>query len=165
MSNLKEYSRVVTQPEQDVLNITFVGKKYILPLRFMFCTYLYSVFLSETLDLRVTGRWLTYLSGRYYDLISGDDYYSEQEIRAAFASPIQVHFATGVKPWSSFACYRKLTWLKHLFFTGFMVEHLIKNESRNVVSFVRNTVAVRSRTQWLIQKASRTVEYFFPSHH
>lgn len=114
--NLQVCKGVITQPEQDIINLTIPSERILhLPLKFMFCTYMYSLFREKKLDLRCGGEWRHYLFHDIRQDIEADAYNTREEILEALEAPIQVHYATGVKPWNTRFCYRKLLWLRYLF--------------------------------------------------
>jgi lipopolysaccharide biosynthesis glycosyltransferase len=131
----REHAAQLRQAEQDVLNLALRGEMAVLPLRFLFCNYMYSAVRKGPLCLRVDGRWLSYLMGRYMHDIEADEYQSESDVRDAFLSPVQVHYAGPAKPWNTLLCYRKLDWLYHLAGTGYLLEHLAKGEISNAKTF------------------------------
>jgi lipopolysaccharide biosynthesis glycosyltransferase len=79
------------QPEQDTLNLCCQGRIGFLPLRTMVCTYFYDMFRDPAaLDRdRLNGR---------------------AELEAALAHPVQLHYATSVKPWNDPGCTRADVW-------------------------------------------------------
>lgn len=157
LSNLKEYSDHVVQPEQDVLNLTFADGICGLPLRFMFCTYLYSAVREGPLDLSVAGNWGYYLTKQYNREIESGGNWSADEIRKAFRSPIQVHYAGPRKPWNTLFCYQKLLWLRYLMGTGYFVEHIIQNESQNVAEWGRRVI--RAGLSYLSKLKGKVARY------
>lgn len=140
---LKRYGDYLIQAEQDVFNLALNGDIGRLPLRFMFCTYMYSAVRNEPLDLSTSGRWFKYFSGEYKNHLKGDGRYSKQEMREAFEDPIQIHYAGPDKPWNTFLCYRKVVWLKYLIKAGLLREYLVEYEFVNVKRYVG----------WLVQRA------------
>ncbi|MGA0242442.1 MAG: glycosyltransferase family 8 protein [Candidatus Marinamargulisbacteria bacterium] len=112
---LEKYHTVITQPEQDVLNLSIIREKILyLPLKFMFCTYMYRILIRKQLDLNCSGSWIRYYLLRLglYPVI-GDKYNTKTEIKEALYQPIQVHYATSKKPWNALFCHRKLLWYKY----------------------------------------------------
>ena len=114
LENFKKYKTVITQPEQDIINITIPNNKILyLPLKYMFCTYMYRLIEKDKrLNIKCSGSWFYYLSKKWKNKIKSDKYYSKKNIEEAFLNPVQIHYATGVKPWNKVFCYRKLIWLK-----------------------------------------------------
>jgi lipopolysaccharide biosynthesis glycosyltransferase len=141
---LRQHAAQLRQAEQDVLNIALAGEIGLLPLRFLFCTYMYSAVRQGPLNLQVNGRWLSYFMRRHMQHIRADEYQSESDIRAAFLSPVQVHYAGPAKPWNTLLCYRKLDWLYHLAGTGYALEYLstceISNAKRFAAKKLRNVL-------------------------
>jgi len=114
--NLLICQGVITQPEQDIINLTIPRDKIrYLPLKFMFCTYMYSLIRTGKFDLRCSGEWRRYIFDDIRQYVEADAYNSREEILEALEAPVQVHYATGTKPWNTRFCYRKLLWLRYLF--------------------------------------------------
>lgn len=86
------------QPEQDVLNIVCRSRILLLPPRNMVCTYLYDVLKKDEM-----GAW-----GEVLD------------------APVQLHYATGIKPWRNPFCTKASLWWKGLVGTGFALESLFR---------------------------------------
>lgn len=87
-------------PEQDAFNFVCQGHIALLPLKTMACTYLYDLYQSPE-DLQ------------------NDRNYSPAEIAEALADPIQIHYATTIKPWNNLTCRKSGEWLKFLQQTEF----------------------------------------------
>lgn len=95
----------INQAEQDVLNLCCYPKTKRLPLNYIACTYLWDYYQNET-DFK------------------NDSYYTEKEIRDAMKNPIQLHYATSVKPWKNVECTKSEEWFKYLVKTPFLVDYL-----------------------------------------
>ena len=93
------------QPEQDVINL--VCRPYIthLPANTLICSYLYDIYKKEA---------------DFYK----DYYYSAEEVRAALATPVQLHFAGTVKPWKYLNCTASEIWHRYVFQTAFARDYL-----------------------------------------
>ncbi|UDQ96959.1 glycosyltransferase family 8 protein [Lentisphaerota bacterium WC36G] len=114
LDNLKRYRKIITQPEQDIINISIDKDKILyLPLKYMFCTYMYRLIKKEKLDLSCSGKWIYYFAKKWLKKIKEDKYNTKNEILEAFISPVQIHYATGIKPWNVLFCYKKFIWLKY----------------------------------------------------
>lgn len=87
-------------PEQDAFNFVCRGHISLLPLRTMACTYLYDLYQTPQ-DLQ------------------NDLNYSAEEIAEALANPIQIHYATAIKPWNELTCSKSGEWIKYLQQTEF----------------------------------------------
>lgn len=87
------------QPEQDVLNLCLSPQIYHLPLSSMVCTYLYDIQLQAP------------------EVIT-------PELEQALLKPIQVHFATHVKPWNKPSCTKSHLWYSYLLKTPFFYEQM-----------------------------------------
>jgi lipopolysaccharide biosynthesis glycosyltransferase len=113
--NLRKYYKITTQPEQDIVNLTIPKEKILyLPLKFMFCTYMYKIFIKKRLDLKCSGDWFRYYLLRLgFTKIKSDIYHTKKEIEEALYNPIQIHYATRMKPWNTRFCYRKIIWWKY----------------------------------------------------
>lgn len=95
----------INQAEQDVLNLCCYPKTKNLPLNYIACSYLWDYYQEES-DFK------------------NDVYYKEEEIKDAMANPIQLHYATSVKPWKNVECTKSEEWFKYLVKTPFLAEYL-----------------------------------------
>lgn len=91
------------QPEQDILNLCCYPYIKSLPLRNMVCTYMYDEY------------------GKEKEIYS-EIYKSKEEIEEALKSPVQLHYATGTKPWKNLNCTKSKEWFKYLLETSFAEE-------------------------------------------
>lgn len=99
------YCRLI-QPEQDVMNICSAGKIKKLNLKNMVCSYVYDLYDERYLE--------------------DEEFYSSQEISCAMKSPIQLHYATHIKPWLDLKCPRSDIWLRYLLKTNFYEDYIEK---------------------------------------
>lgn len=93
------------QPEQDTIGIVCHPHMKLLSPSSMVCTYCYE-FYAEDADTEEDVHW------------------SGEEVRAALAAPVQLHYATAVKPWTHPECTRADVWYAHLMRTPFAERHL-----------------------------------------
>lgn len=103
LKSLKDNSHRLNQMEQDILNIVCEGKIKHLPLNYVACSYM----------------WDYYKTDKDYKT---DVNYSEEEIRDAMTSPVQLHYATSIKPWKNVDCTLSATWFSYLAKTPFAQE-------------------------------------------
>lgn len=103
---LEKNSKRVRQPEQDILNLVCYPKIKYLHLKYMTCTYLYDLYKNE-------------------DDFKNDSQFSEKELKEAFYSPVQLHYATHIKPWLNPSCAKSEEWFKYLVKTPFLKDCLI----------------------------------------
>lgn len=87
------------QPEQDVLNLCLYDHIYRLPLSSMICTYLYDI--QEQTPDAITDIFAT-----------------------AMQKPIQIHYATIIKPWNTPSCAKAHIWYTYLLKTPFFYEQM-----------------------------------------
>lgn len=92
------------QPEQDIINMVCFPDIDFLPMRFMLPTYLYD---CEN-------------KGEDSDL---------QELQEAFINPVQIHYATKIKPWNKPSCLKSELWYEFLLKTSFFTEQMIQFDS------------------------------------
>lgn len=93
------------QPEQDVINLICYPKIKPLPANSMVCTYVFDLYKTSTdfdNDLR----------------------YSAEEVKSAINNPVQLHYATNIKPWNSPACTKSEIWFEFLLKTPFWNDFL-----------------------------------------
>ena len=95
----------INQAEQDVLNLCCYPKTKRLPLRYISCSYLWDFYQNDA-DFK------------------NDIYYPESELREAMEHPIQLHYATSVKPWKNVECTKADEWYRYLVKTPFLAEFL-----------------------------------------
>lgn len=95
------------QPEQDVVNLVCYPRIQFLPLRSMVPTYVYAIY------------------GSGDALSAGDQTYSRDEVEAALARPIQLHYAGPRKPWLFPEAFGADHWLKALVDTEFVEDWLV----------------------------------------
>lgn len=103
IQSLKDNSYRLNQMEQDILNIVCEGRIKHLPLGYVACSYMWDYYKSDN-DFKT------------------DVNYTEKEIRDAMESPIQLHYATSIKPWKNVDCTLSATWFTYLAKTPFMQE-------------------------------------------
>ena len=99
----KKNIKRLKQPEQDVVNSVCFPNITLLPLNSMVCTYMYDLYKEEA-DF------------------SKDLIYTKDEIRKAIQEPIQVHYASFVKPWSTPTCTKSEIWFSYLLKTPFFLD-------------------------------------------
>lgn len=95
------------QPEQDVINLICHPKIKVLPLNTMICSYLYDLFKTDV------------------DLNNALNH-SYEEVKFALDNPIQLHFATGLKPWNNPDGVKSEIWFEFLSKTVFLKDYLKK---------------------------------------
>ncbi len=100
---IKNKIQGLKQPEQDVLNLCCYPYIKSLPLKNMVCTYMYDEL------------------GREKEIYS-EIYKKEDEIEEALKNPVQLHYATGTKPWKSLNCTKSKEWFNYLLKTSFAEE-------------------------------------------
>ncbi len=77
----------------------------------------------SVLNLRCSGSWFYYLFKDWKKKIKSDKYHSKKDIEEAFLNPVQIHYATVIKPWKKIFCYKKNVWLKY-----FILSKLVKGK-------------------------------------
>ncbi|MCM1294001.1 MAG: hypothetical protein NC311_00360 [Muribaculaceae bacterium] len=92
------------QSEQDVLNLVCpMDKKIYLPLNNIVCSYAYDLY--DGTDC------------------TGDMTYEATDIQDALTHPVQIHYATAIKPWNTLNCTKSDRWYYWLTQTPFWSEH------------------------------------------
>ncbi len=95
----------LNQMEQDILNLCCYPKIKYLPLNYVACSYMWD----------------------FYDLEEEhyhDENYKDKEIKDAMSHPIQLHYATSIKPWKNINCTKSEEWFKYITKTPFLEEYL-----------------------------------------
>ena len=117
-----ENAHRIRQPEQDVINMLCFPKIRHLPFRAVVCTYIYDLFKTDA-DM------------------NNNTIYSAAELREGMENPVQLHYATHVKPWKNTGCTKSEEWFKVLVKTPFLKDYLMQMEqrvslmARNLLSF------------------------------
>lgn len=106
----------IRQPEQDTVNIICYPKIKLLPLQTVVCTFFYDLYNTpEALD--------------------NDMIYSRQELQQALDNPIQLHYATSVKPWNMPDCTKSEIWYAYLAKTPFFKEQMKRLEQLAIKNY------------------------------
>lgn len=100
-----QHAKRIRQPEQDVINLICHPKIWYLPANSMVCSYAYDMYPTE-------------------QSYATDLNYSASEVSWALQNPVQLHFATKVKPWNTPNCTQSAIWHHYLFQTPFGTDHL-----------------------------------------
>ena len=103
---IKNCKRII-QPEQDTINIICYPYIKNLNVNSLVCTYVYDIYKTE-------------------EDFNNDLNYSAQEIKYAMQNPIQLHFATHIKPWNSVKCTKNEIFFEYLLKTPFLNDILQK---------------------------------------
>lgn len=93
------------QPEQDTLNLCSNGKIKFLPLKYMTCSYMYDMYNLEN--------------------IKNEKNFTKEELEEAYNNPIQLHYATHIKPWKQRNCTKAEIWFKYLKQTNFQIDYTV----------------------------------------
>ena len=96
------------QPEQDVINLVCYPKIKLIRAKAMVCTYLYDIFKTE-------------------DSYKLDLNYSEDEVKDTLENPIQIHYASTVKPWNGIPP-KNSNWFSYLLEVSELVHEKLKKE-------------------------------------
>lgn len=99
------------QPEQDTVNLVCAPKIKLLPANAVVCTYTYEM-LEDAANFQK------------------DIFYSAQDLAFALQNPIQIHYATGVKPWKDSSITKAKLWFDYLFKTPFTWEYIESREHK-----------------------------------
>ena len=103
---LKNNTNRLVQPEQDILNLCSDGKIKFLHLKYMTCSYMYDKY--------------------HLDDLQDEENFSKKELKEAYENPIQLHYATHIKPWNDRSCTKSEIWFKYLIKTNFKIDFIIK---------------------------------------
>ena len=126
LESLSRHISLLIQPEQDIINIVLYKRIGYLPLEYCFCTYMYNLFRKEDeLNTEVSGHTIDYLLKKYKNNLQNDKNYSKEELLRAFDSPVQIHFANGIKPWLKTFTKRKSDWLYYLLKTPYRTRYFL----------------------------------------
>lgn len=133
MTALIKYNNILTQPEQDVLNIVCTNHTGYLPLQYCFCTYMYNLFSDGTSNINIDVRkgHISKIFKTYRKYLTDDKYYSREEYLYAFNNPIQLHYASSKKPWNSLFTVNSFKWYVYLIKSRAIL-HYISSRPRNI---------------------------------
>ena len=95
----------LNQMEQDIFNITCHGKIKHLHLKYVACSYMWDYYKTDEDKLT-------------------DCNYTKEEIDEAMNNPVQLHYATSIKPWKNVDCTKSDEWFKYIMKTPFAQEFL-----------------------------------------
>lgn len=105
LKSLEKNGHRLNQMEQDIFNITCYGKLKHLHLKYVACSYMWDYYKNEQ-DKET------------------DSNYSKKEIEEAMKNPIQLHYATSIKPWKNVDCTKSDIWFKYIVKTPFLKDYL-----------------------------------------
>ena len=125
LKNFEKYKDVINEAEQDIINLTLRGNVGFLPLKFCLCTYMYNMYgKKDSYTTLVDGHFFDYVFKRYKSNLDNDEIYSKEELLDAFENPIQIHYATPVKPWNKTFTRKKSIWIFYLIRTPFFTKYM-----------------------------------------
>ncbi len=102
---LKENVDNLIYLEQDVINACCYGKIKYLPLSYVTCTYMWTLYGSK-------------------EEMERDETYSYKELTYAMNHPIQLHYASTEKPWKYVDCVKSEVWFSYIVKTAFLRDFL-----------------------------------------
>ena len=105
MKSLKDNSHRLNQMEQDILNLVCYGKIKHLHLKYVACSYMWDYYQTEK-DMET------------------DENYTKDEIEEALNHPVQLHYATSIKPWKNVDCTKSDIWFQFIVKTPFLEDYL-----------------------------------------
>lgn len=103
----------INQMEQDVLNLCCYPKTTKLHLKYVTCSYMWDLYKKD-------------------EDFNSDINYTRQELKEAMNNPVQLHYATSVKPWKNVDSTKSEEWFKYIVKTPFLTEYL-QNLPSNIV--------------------------------
>ena len=141
MNSIKENSHRLNQMEQDILNIVCYKHIKHLPLQYIACSYMWDYFKNEK-DLHT------------------DSNYSFKEIKLAMEKPIQLHYATSIKPWKNVDCTKSEIWFEYIVKTPFLKEYLTELPHKIVLppERVKESAPVIVKKESIIHKILRKLK-------
>jgi len=109
-------SHRIRQPEQDTINYICYNNIKQLPVNTVVCTYVFELYLKD-------------------EDFDNDLRYSKEELKNAFANPVQLHYVSAYKPWNTPSVTRSETWFKYLVKTPYLRPYLLTlGKSQNLDS-------------------------------
>lgn len=137
---LKQNIKKLIYPEQEVLNYVCSPQTEYISLKYMMGASWVKDEISQLKSLQ-----------QYYSP------YTLSEITEAFEKPVQLHYASALKPWNSPECYRLEIWFAALSKTIFVKDYLKyicqeqRNCCKNILSDIYN--APRNRLRYFLYKS------------
>lgn len=132
---LKNNTYRLNQFEQDVINICFADKCSFLPLNYVTCTYCWDYYKTE-------------------EDMENDSVFTKEEIIDAMEHPIQLHYATNIKPWKNVGCAKSEEWFKYIVKTPFLNEYLY-----NLSKIIESNSKKRIRKHGFIYNGLRYIKH------
>ena len=119
----KDNAYRLNQMEQDVLNLCCYPKIKLLHLKYVACTYLWDYYKIE-------------------DDFVNDTNYTKKELVETMVNPVQLHYATSIKPWKNVDCTKSEEWFRYIIKTPFL-EAYLKGLPKNIIIPKENTEVKR----------------------
>ena len=69
--------------------------------------------------------------------------YTKNEINEAMNNPVQLHYATGIKPWKNVDCTKSEIWFKYIVKTPFLEDYLKQLPKNIIIPESRSKVVIR----------------------
>jgi lipopolysaccharide biosynthesis glycosyltransferase len=120
-----ENSWRIVCPEQDVINLVCYSHIKKLPKRYMVCPYSYDDFKN----------------GRNFSRLSKEE--NPDEIKNALENPVQLHYASEVKPWKFARCTKSEIWFEYFrksVFARIYLKEILRNSKSIVLYRFRNAL-------------------------
>jgi lipopolysaccharide biosynthesis glycosyltransferase len=127
----------LNQAEQDILNLCCFPKIKLLPLENLVCSYVYDYYKND-------------------EDFENDSQYTKEELIKAYNYPIQLHYATGIKPWNDNSCTQAQKWFEYLAKTPFWNAYNknLSNTYKNLLKYIRSFFArVKNKIKKVVIKA------------
>lgn len=105
IKSINKNAHRLNQMEQDILNLVCHGKIKHLHLKYVACSYMWDYYKTK-------------------EDMESDENYSYKEINEAMSAPVQLHYATSIKPWKNVDCTKSEIWFQYLVKTPFLREYL-----------------------------------------
>lgn len=123
----------LNQMEQDVLTLCCYPKVKFLSLSYVACSYMWDMYKSD-IDFH------------------SDVNYSEKELRESMSHPIQLHYATSIKPWKNVDITKSEEWFKYIVKTPFLGLYLSELPQKIIIPPKEGLSEIKRLTKKLIFK-------------
>lgn len=110
----EENGNRLNQMEQDVLTLCCYPNIKYLSLAYVACSYIWDMYIDE-------------------DDFCNDINYTKEELEDAFNNPIQLHYATSIKPWKNVDATKSEEWFKYIVKTPFLNKYLSELPNKIIV--------------------------------
>lgn len=130
----------LNQMEQDILNLCCYSKIKYLPLNYVSCSYNWDYYKTD-------------------ESMHTDETYSYEEIKDAMEHPIQLHYATSIKPWKNVDCTKSEEWFQYIVKTPFLREYLESLPKKIIIENPNGKQQKQEQKRGIIYRTLRYIKH------